>query len=152
MVSSDLVRGAALEGIMEYIDCPSRFKPSRDVSVDRFVYACARRKLWNDVRAERRRRVREGQYAILQGMMAADSSRTGSVGRRVIAQGLDRETDRQARTALRAWLDGETGISPWLGIADVAALSPAEQRLDVARRKEKFTARVKRLARRLTRQ
>ena len=149
LISPDLVRAGALDAIMDYVDRPSRFSPVRDMSVERYVYKLARRRLWNDLRGESRRRERENQYALLRRVIDASPSRRASSDQAVIASVISRESDLHVRIALRAWLGGDTSMSPWLEVPAIATLLPREQHVDVARRKDKFTARVKRQARRL---
>jgi hypothetical protein len=58
------------------------------------------------------------------------------------------EPDVHAQAALRAWLDGDRSLGPWLTIPSVRALVQADQGADVQRRKDAFRIRVKRWARR----
>ena len=145
-LSVDLIQAAALDATVWYFRHAAKFDPVRDVSVERFAYHVGRRMVWDGVRGERRRREREEHYAGLRQVMMAPESAEISAGRSVIAQAIERAPDRLVRMALRAWLDGDTSPDPWLAISAVARLPPPDRRADIARRKDAFTARVRRLA------
>lgn len=145
----DLITGAALDAIAGYLRTPSSFDSRRHMPLERFVYLQARRLVCNVFRSERRRRVREAEYARLCVANGQSHAPDTTRGRTVIEQALAREHNLAVRGAIRAWLEGERDVRPWLRIPEVTALPPSQQRADVARRKDKFTALVKRLGRRL---
>lgn len=144
----DLIVGVALEATAEYLRKPSRFEPARYVSIEHFAYMVARRMLWNELRSERRRRDREEEYARLRLQITVGDDAEKADRRGFVGQALVKEHDVTVRCALRAWLDGERGIGPWLAIPGVAALPATLQHVAIDRYKDAFRARVKRLARR----
>ena len=143
-----MIAAVVLDAVAQYLGQPSRFQPQRHLSVEHFTYTLARRILWNALRSERRRHIREDEYARLRCVSMEPEISEEFYDRTLIEEALSKECDLDARAAIRAWLDGERGTGPWLSVPALRALTVAERRAAVERRKDAFRVRVKRLANR----
>lgn len=149
-VPADVISGAVLDVVANYLRDPSQYDSLTLAPLERFLYRRASRLIWNAARAERRRAGREAEYARSRlGLVSGEPATAASPGRAIIAKALALEADRVTRTAIRAWLDGDSSAACWRAIESIFVLPVSEQPAAIERRKDAFRARVKRLARRL---
>lgn len=139
---------AVTDAIVQHLQDPAQFDPVRYGSIEGFIHIRARRTLWNALRSMRRDAARDAEYARLRaGNSATGPAAARSAGHRLIQQSLDCEQDDRVRSALREWLAGEHGPSPWMAIPSLVQLAPDERPREIKRQKDRFVARVKRLSR-----
>jgi CheY-like chemotaxis protein len=144
---SEMASDAVTDAIIQHLRDPAAFDPVRHGAIEGFIWMHARRNLSNALRSTRRHAVRTAEYARLHAVHVGRRYVTGIADHhRVILQSLDWEQDGRVRAALREWLAGEHGSSPWLTIPSLTHLAPMETRREIKRQKDRFIARVKRLA------
>jgi hypothetical protein len=156
LVDDDIRTEGVEDALFAYILHPEKFDPGRGVPLDRFLYVASWRNVADRLKAERRRRQREAEYARLvawsktpthagarmdvDSCLAAYNRRVRSARARAFAM-VDNPLEAEA---LRRWLDGETRWQPLAAVLGKQHLPPLEQRRAVKRFKDRFMRRLTR--------
>jgi CheY-like chemotaxis protein len=139
----DFTVDATTDACLEYAAHPTRFDPSRGVSIVDFLYLIARRNLADRVRAEIALKHREMRYAGKQAMTLTPELGRGRSGIDLWVSIIAVTIDPSERRAAELWLDdaGNDAIAQALGMRH---LDREARRLEVKRFKDRLLKRLSR--------
>ncbi len=143
-MDNDVLVDAAEDCILDYGTVPTRFDPSRGVSLERFLLLVAVRDVINRLRSESCRKAREHRYASEQSQPALFGAGHPGVDREFLSRLLALVPKQNERAALLLWLGG-TGKTK--GLAEALGFrheNGDRQRQEVRRFKDRIKRRVTR--------
>lgn len=146
-----LVRGAsfddaytaACDALLDYLDRPQQFDPSRGLTLEQFLKLAAMRNVINLLKSDRRRRERETEYVqrSLAGHRLSTPERVDALRSKLLA--LLAPMPVEAAT-LELWLDGERNTRVLATSLGVGELPYPDQRAEVKRFKDRINKRARR--------
>ena len=140
-VARDAREDALQEAVAEYVLHPSRFTPSKGLTIDGFVYLVAWRNLANAVASDASRRRREAEYA-RQTLRTLPQPPTVCL-HDALLPGLPAHAPE--RLTLAAWLGGERRTCALAATLGLGSAPDSEQRRAVKRFKDCMLKRAGRL-------
>ncbi|MBA7606713.1 hypothetical protein ES703_13863 [subsurface metagenome] len=150
-----LILDAATDALLDYVQHPSKFNPSKS-ALFTYLTMAAYRDLLNMIAKEQRRQRREVPLQVVEETMSAGNNTIelenqvlGGITETKRAELLRRvaETfpDKRDRKLLSLMMEGERKTAAYTNILGIQALSLDEQRKTVKRHKDRITKRLQRL-------
>jgi DNA-directed RNA polymerase specialized sigma24 family protein len=145
LTNPDLINDAAEDAILEYLQDPGRFNPSMAVSLDRFLYVIAKRRLANRVRGERRRLARAANYlrSALHALTLRPIEEAMSGPQSPLTRHLLSACRPNERQALVLWLQGAAD-GDLVRALNIASVTPADRTQELKRFKDRMRQRARR--------
>lgn len=145
---SDLIADAVQEAFIDYSQSPTHFDPSRNISLERFLYCACWRNVADALQAETTRRMREAAFVELVSRHDSSTRELECVlfeNDSMVRTALSLANTQCERAAARLWLVGERRTAPLAAALGVLALDTTEQRREVKRFKDRLSKRIERL-------
>lgn len=148
-VPADLAADAATDAILDYVRSPGRFDRNRGVALEQFLYRAGWRNLADAVDSERRRQLREHNYASSPLSLRNDDDDRADLEGDEIEDELEHRVLAAARNdaerrACRYLVAGERATSVIARALELLHLPTAEQRREVKRFKDRLLKRIAR--------